>query len=480
MRSIIRLIGFHFLIALSIVSCNKNNSSGEKSDHLVILYTNDEHGWMEPYEEYSGAAGMVASWEAREANTNPDAILKLSGGDMWTGPAISSWFEGESMVEVLNQMGYDAACIGNHEFDYDTDVLNIRLREMNFPLLGANVYLKGTNEHPTFLKPYIIKETLGIKVGIIGLGSTSTPQTAFPAYVENYDFTSYSEAIDKYAPLAKNDGAEILIIIGHMTRDEMRALASTAAVHNIKIIGGGHSHHSFIEELSGVTLFQTGGGMKEYVRAEISYNKSTGKHAVVSSKKIPNNGEAYNTEVASIVAKWHTQTANVLSEQIGYCSQTISRGSIEMGNMVCDSWFHTFPDADVSITNSGGIRQDIGAGHITIETIVGLLPFNNSIVKLELTGEELLECIDGLLIGGMSTIGGNYLSDGRMISSNTTYTVLTTDYLYSVPETKFSLYDPTPYNTEVHYRQPLIDWMKSLNTNEQQPLDNYLDGQARQ
>lgn len=480
MKSTIRLIGVHFLIAMFLVSCNKNNSGGEKSDHLVILYTNDEHGWMEPYDEFGGAAGMVALWEAREANTNPDAILKLSGGDMWTGPAISSWFEGKSMVEVMNQMGYDAAAIGNHEFDFDTDVLSIRLKEMNFPLLGANVYLKGTTEHPTFVKPYIIKEVLDIKVGIIGLASASTPETAFPAYVEDFDFASYSEAIDKYAPLAKNDGAEIIIISGHLVRDEMRALVSTASLHDIKLIGGGHSHHSFVEEQNGVTLFQTGGGLKEYIRTEISYNQGTGKHEVVSSIKVPNTGDNSNTEIAATVAKWHTETANVLSEEIGYCSETISKGSTEMGNMVCDSWFYTFPEADVSITNSGGIRQDISAGKVTIETIVGLLPFNNSILKLELTGEELLECIDGLLIGGMSTIGGNYLSDGRLISSNTTYSVLTTDYLYSVTDTKFSLYDPEPYNTGVHYRQPLIDWMKSLNITEQDPLNNYLDSQARQ
>jgi 2',3'-cyclic-nucleotide 2'-phosphodiesterase (5'-nucleotidase family) len=150
-----------------------------------------------------------------------------------------------------------------------------------------------------------------------------------------------------------------------------------------------------------------------------------------------------------------------------------------MGNMVCDSWFYTFPDADISITNSGGIRQDIDAGAIQLETIVGLLPFNNTILKLELTGTELLDCIDNYLVGGMKTIEGNTLSDGTPIDANTTYTVLTTDYLYSLSNSNFSKYDPTPENTMVHYRQPLIDWIKSLSTSAGNPLNNYLDNIPR-
>jgi len=149
-----------------------------------------------------------------------------------------------------------------------------------------------------------------------------------------------------------------------------------------------------------------------------------------------------------------------------------------MGNLVCDSWLQTFPDADVSITNSGGIRQDINQGTITLETIVGLLPFENSIYELDLTGSELIDCIDNYLIGGMTTVSGYTLSDGTPIYAENIYSVLTTDYLYSA-DPDFSVYDPEPNNTSVNYRQPLIDWIKSLNTTSQNPLNNYLDNTPR-
>ena len=91
---------------------------------------------------------------------------------------------------------------------------------------------------------------------------------------------------------------------------------------------------------------------------------------------------------------------------MGNCRNLILFIAVAMGNLVTDSWFYTFPDADVSITNSGGIRQNINQGSIKLLTIVGLLPFKNSIYELNLTGSELIDCIDNYLIGGMTTIGG--------------------------------------------------------------------------
>ena len=128
-----------------------------------------------------------------------------------------------------------------------------------------------------------------------------------------------------------------------------------------------------------------------------------------------------------------------------------------MHNMITDSWLITLPSADVSLTNTGGIRQSIPSGEITLATIVGFLPFENTIVQLELTGQHLVDGIDDLVMGGMTTINGYRLSDGTSIQMNTTYNVLTTDYLYARPDYSFQYNDPDPYQTAIHYRQPVID-----------------------
>lgn len=468
-------------------SCDKNSGNEADNNNLpkdslvefTIFYTNDEHGWLEATENSDGAAGLAGMWKTEENYDGADNFLILSGGDNWTGPAVSTWFMGEPMVEVMNSLAYDASAIGNHDFDFTIEILEERLEQMNFPFLAANIIEKSSGEIPSFVKPYIIQEISGVKVGIIGLASLSTPSTTFPRNVETLDFLPYEQAINTYAPQAIAEGADFLILIGHICKDEMEQLVPVAKQNEIKIIGGGHCHQLFAKEMNDVILMQSGANMERYIKVEFLYH--TGKDSIqdLSYSIHKNDKGIVDEEVLTIVEGWLEQSNAILAEEIGYADATIHQRSVEMGNMVVDSWLQTFPEADVALTNSGGIRQDIPSGEITLETIVGLLPFENNIIQLEVTGAELLESAPYYLHGGFTTVDGNYLTDGTPIHSDSTYTLLTIDYLYSLSNNNFSKYDDTPYSTSVHYRQPVIDWIQSLNTSQSDPLNNYLDDVPR-
>ena len=469
---------FASFLMLLLFSCKQDNESVSEIKRFTVLYTNDEHGWLEPAKETGGAPSLAAAWKNIE-KTDENVVI-VSGGDMWTGPAISTWFRGISMVEVMNALGYDIAALGNHDFDFSVDTLRYRVtHQMNFPIISANIVEKSTGNVPDFVKPYVIKDFSGLKVAFIGLTTLSTPYTTFPENVKDYFFTPYADAIDKYAPIVKKEGARVIIVVGHICEEEMVELSATAKKYNIPLITGGHCHERVNRVENGVTLVESGNDLYNYVKVVLEYTTDNDLCKVVSSEIIRNNDKTKDEQLVAIVEKWQTKTENALSEEIGYCSQTIEQASVEMANMVCDSWLKSFPEADISITNQGGIRQDIPQGTITLKTIVGLLPFENSIVQIELKGSELINCIDNYLIGGMTTVGGYKLSDGTPIEADKTYKVLTTDYLYSADD-EFKLYDNSPYNLSVNYRQPLIDWIKSLNTNSGNPLNNYLDNIPRQ
>ena len=311
------------------------------------------------------------------------------------------------------------------------------------------------------------------------MASRSTPYSTFPANVVDYDFTDYSEAIRTYAPKAITDGAEVLILIGHLCESELQNIADVAKSYGISVMGGGHCHQIITQNYHDVILIGAGDNMRGYTKVEFNYNVTDDVTQDFNFNYVSNDQNIMDEDVKTVVDYWMEQTDLALSEILGYASDDILKSSVEMWNMVCDSWFYTFPDADISITNAGGIRQDIFAGDITLATIVGLLPFENFIVELELTGAEVKDCINNLLIGGMTTVGGYYLSDGTPIDDETVYSVLTTDYLYSQPTINFATYDDSPYLTAVHFRQPLIDWLKSINTTDTDPLENYLDYTSR-
>ena len=167
-------------LALLISSCQLDSSEQDSIRELTVLYTNDEHGWMEGMEPGQGAAHLFGLWQRQEGYTEDGPFLILSGGDNFTGPAISTWVEGESMVEILNAMNYDAAAVGNHEFDFGLEELKRRAIEADYPYLSANTRWQESYTAPREMRilPFTIKQVNDSRVGIIGLTTTSTPTSS--------------------------------------------------------------------------------------------------------------------------------------------------------------------------------------------------------------------------------------------------------------------------------------------------------------
>jgi 2',3'-cyclic-nucleotide 2'-phosphodiesterase (5'-nucleotidase family) len=421
----------------------------------------------------------MTHWIQDEAYDFSDKYLVLSGGDVWSGPAISTWFKGEPMIETMNAMKYDAAALGNHEFDGKVDNLRKLSQQARFPFLAANISYKSNGEIPDFVKPYVVIERQGIKIGIIGLASLTTPETTFPANVADFNFTDYANAIKKYVPLARADGAEIILVIGHICDNEMKDLSQLAIQMNISFIGGAHCHQAFLYNANGLAMIQAKSYYKAYGKMVFTYSKTKKTVQIVSAEIKNNTPTNLNTDIAKIVDYWSLNTDSILDKPIGYSNKIIYKYMPEMANMITDSWLDYFPGYDVSITNSGGIRQDIPTGDITLKTIVGVLPFDNSIVELELTGEQLINCVKYYEIGGMNTINGYVLSNGKTVNRDSTYKVLTTDYLYSLTSNNFAKYDSTPYNTSVNFRDPVIQWIEGKESTEAMPINQFLDYQVR-
>jgi 2',3'-cyclic-nucleotide 2'-phosphodiesterase (5'-nucleotidase family) len=479
-----------WLLALLLVACTPTpmgpDPEPEDVRQLVILYTSDEHGWIEADGETGGAAELLGLWREKEGYTRDGPYLILSGGDMWTGPAVSTWFDGAPMVEVMNAIGYDAAVVGNHEFDFGLDGLRARSAQATFPFLSANIKGKSGGQasivEDDTIKPYIIVAVDGIQVGVIGLTTRSTPRTTMPSHVASFAFVPYRDALKEAATQAKADGAQVLVVVGHICEDEMVSLTSTAAELGVAMIGGGHCHQEVSKVVDGVALVEGGAFLNAYAKVVLSYDPGADRVVSVEPSVHDNAGGTPDAEVAAIVSKWRTQADEVLADVIGYSTSEIRQRSNAMLNMVTDAWLFAYPSADVALSNQGGFRQSIPAGEITVADIVGVLPFNNVLIDVELTGAQLIDsitCCDPA-IGGMTTVGGYALADGTPIEPEAVYHVLVNDFMYAGGDRfRFGEYDPDAYNTAIDWRQPVIDWILSLQTSAARPLDSFLDTEPR-
>lgn len=216
---------------------------------LVILHTNDTHSQIEPlpssdkyYPNRGGYINRKALIDSvRQAEKN---VLLIDAGDFLQGTPYYNLFHGRVEAEGLNRMGYNVGTIGNHEFDEGLDSLKILVDQLNFPIVNCNYDFSNTVLN-NLIKPYIILNKDGIKIGIIGVGAELEGLVQKTKSKEAV-FRPISESVNHYAQiLRKQKKCDLIICISHIGYDEDKILATKS--DNIDIIIGGHSH-TFMEE----------------------------------------------------------------------------------------------------------------------------------------------------------------------------------------------------------------------------------------
>jgi 5'-nucleotidase/UDP-sugar diphosphatase len=479
--------------ALVIAGCIPPTSLGG-SALITILYTNDEHGWLAPAERTKttlagGAAEMMGAWGRNERYPNASTIA-LSGGDMWTGPAISTWFKGESSAEVMNAMGYRAAAVGNHDFDFGRNVLLQRQAASPFPFLSANITTQD-GRPVDFAIPYTLLDVSGIRLGIVGLTARETPQITKREYVSDLAFGDYQAAVRKHVAEARRQGADVIMVLGHVCLAELATLAGQVQDLDIPVMFGAHCHEADSRQVGDTWLVESGSFLRAYSRVDMQVEPGSGRVTQVKVKLVKNEWDKAagppappDPNVQAIVARWQARADAELDQVIGYTHKGIAR-PWPMYNMVTDAWLWAYPQADIAISNGGGFRQDINAGEITLAEIVGVMPFENTLYDVKLTGAQVvkdLTCCGGVAASGVKMENGAAIlvKTGRPVDPQATYRVLVNDFMYTGGDSfPLQKQDPNGYNTAISWRQPVIDWIMEQNSSASAPLDGKIDAEPR-
>ncbi|MDI6870635.1 MAG: 5'-nucleotidase C-terminal domain-containing protein [Bacillota bacterium] len=465
---------------------------------ITIINTSDFHGNLltgqkdksNPPRPYGGGA-VVAAYIARYRAENPGGTLVLDGGDLLQGPAISTIFRGKPTVEAYNVIGYDAAAIGNHEFDWGIDALRARLSEAKFPFLSANIFLKATGQRPEWAKPYAIFERNGVKVGVIGLTTVQTPYITLPANVESLEFRDPVALANSLIPEVKGQGAQIVVLLAHiggnvdrqgMVTDELAALA--ANVKGADLILGGHTHNSIVAKVDGVQVVVPYYQGRAIGVTNLTFDPEAGRVVTVESQLVTTYGDtvAPVPEVQAVIDRYNKDLEPVMAEVLAQASADIGRdyeAESALGNLVADVMRRT-AGVDIAFTNAGGLRADVPAGPITLGRVWEIIPFDNTIVTMELTGAQVLEVLANRTKGMVQTSGikfawrdipGNKekrevvsatLADGRPLDPNTRYRVCTNDFMAAGGDNFVAFRSGTNvHNTQILLRDALIDFLKA-------------------
>ena len=395
---------------------------GDKSA-VTILYTNDVHTYIDkksPELTYAAIAALKKSYE--DAGQN---VLLVDAGDHIQGTAYGSMDDGETIIKLMNEAGYDLATPGNHEFDYGMARAKAAMKEADFPYISCNwVDLRtGLKVLPT-IKMFTIG---GARIAFVGVTTPETFTKSTPAYFMNASQTKYIydilggddgqklyHAVQKAIDKAKFLGATYIIGLGHLGVDPSSSPWTSEEViahtTGFDAFIDGHSHtvmeNKQVADASGkaVTLTQTG-----------SYFKNVGKMTIGADGAITteliDTYEGADAAVAATAAEWISAVDDMLGEEIAvgdskfYINdpatgkRRIRSGETNLGDFVADGIYTYFNEieelhCDIAIMNGGGIRTDVDAGPWSFKTCKTVSPFGNVACLMSVTGQQIQDALE--------------------------------------------------------------------------------------
>ena len=469
---------------------------------LVVLHTNDFHGHPVSFFNYPApnVGGLPAiSTLVRQIRETHENVLLLDAGDLNTGRPESNLFKAEADLIGYNYIGYDAMVLGNHEFDNSPAVLKRQMDLAMFPFLSANVTWKDGSYVAE--APYIIKDFKGLKVGIFGLTIKETEFIGNPDYIGQMLFHDEIQTARRMVAELK-DKTHLIIALTHLGlygSNDRGSRQLAAKVAGIDLIVDGHTHTRLNEPVvvNGTPIVQA--WHWGLVVGQGTFTIIEGKKSGFRWESIPINlkrrekkdgknvfrfvGEQIeeDTRLVSLMQPYVEQVDTLLAKVVGIAEAPFFYGKVRrsetaIGNLVADAmlWYSRHLSPDFAIQNGGGIRADIPDGEIAKKVLYEVLPFDNSVMVVELRGTDVAALFDYIATipngkGAFAQVSEgvsftldyetgkceNVMINGGPIDPNRTYRIVTNSYMaaggdgYSVFKRAVSKYDTWAFQRDV-------------------------------
>ena len=425
---------FALVMAIALIGVTMLFAQGaaealEAQKDIVVLYTNDVHCAIDSNIGYAGLAKYKAEME------KDNFVVLVDAGDAIQGDTIGTVSKGEYLVDIMNEVGYDFCVLGNHEFDYGTDVLASLLKKADAQYINATIEYTGNGNN--LLKdtvPYVIERFGFLDVAFIGVSTPESITKSTPRYFMEdgqfvYDFAAGEDlyaAVQGYVDEVREKGADVVIVISHLGVEEgsepNRATDLIANTTGIAALIDGHSHTTepsmLVADKSGrkVLYTQTGTKLNNIGKLTISKDGSVKAELVAEAEKdeavtafIEDIKAQYESLVNTVVA--HTEVELSITDENGV--RAVRNRETAIGDLCADA-YRAVADTDIAFVNGGGIRATIKKGDITTANMISVHPYGNALCSCYATGAEILDALEHSVVNTAATAA----SDGKAVGES--------------------------------------------------------------
>lgn len=447
-------LNFTFLLFIFAFSASAQNV------RVSILHVNDVYQFMPVESGKRGGLARLLTLKKEALKDNPNTIFTL-GGDTLSPSVETRTYKGAQMIDAWNAVGIDYAVLGNHEFDIKTPDLLARIKESKFTWLGANVIDTKTNKIFADLPPFVVREFGGVKIGFVGFLLPETKETSsMEDSLQVTDFCASAKKLVKQ--LRKKEKVSAVVGLTHLFMTQDKKLAQCA---DFDLILGGHEHTLLQSSSAGTPIFKMTADARELGKFNLNFNAQTKRLESLDWEIIPVTDKIADAPEFAPVYEKYKPLLEQLAVKVGATSVELDALSLSnrtketnIGNFIADA-YRNAANSDVALVNGGSIRADLtyNVGDLTKRDVLSILPFNNPIVKIEITGKTLRETLEhGVArsaasednepgrfpqVSGMSfkfdttkPIGnrvGEILIGGQPLDDTKIYTLATSDFLVS-------------------------------------------------
>ena len=374
---------------------------------LTILHINDIHAHLSPSDQGLGGFAYLATAIRRERANCPECIL-LNAGDLVQGTPVSTIFHGLPVFEVANLLGFDAATLGNHDFDYGWMQARKFIETANYPMVSANVV--GADNRLFAPQPYVVLNVNHLRVAVIGALTDDMRNLSTPKLMEEWHTIPVIATVRRYAAELK-DKSDLIVLLGHLTGEEEKEFLES--VPEIPVIVTGHLHNGLEREMTrdGRVLVRVKGYAEELGRLDLKVD--TEKKAPVSWtwKRIPIDASKIEpaADVAPLVKRWEDEVTARVDRPLAVSRKNFNHAEVKA---LIEQAMRDETGADFAFMNLGGVRDELPEGQLLERHIWDIMPFDNLVVIAKVKGSDLPAVV----------LGGRKPDPGRE------YTLAATDF----------------------------------------------------
>jgi len=394
---------------------------------------------------HSPCAARLAAYFEYFRSQNPDGFVLLDAGDVLVAAPIINLSDGTPVMEVVNLFGYDTMTLGNHEFDHGREAMQKILSMASFPLLCANVIEKSTGKLLPYVKPYVILEKRGLKIGVLGVTTEYTPFMVKKEAFEPFEVTSVVEACNRYIPEMKAKGADVIVVLGHLPGNidldgqftgEMAKIAET--MEEIDILFGGHNPGDIAIMVGNTVCSKTGFSAQSIGHIKIAFDPATRQIECLVNEIVPVlNGNLEiepDLKISREVDRILEPYLRTLDEVIGEAEDDLivsTSAECSLGNFFTDCMREAC-NTRIGLFNSTSCFGYIPKGPITSEMIMWVMCFNDNLFKGAMTGKQIREMVERtyeskhlglngtLQVSGLKIVIDSNKPDGQKVQSIST------------------------------------------------------------